>query len=68
MKRRQRIYFTSKQKSEIWDRWQRMLTFIFVTRRVRGSVDPMRILTDYSDNIFQKELTWPSILKAPSTR
>jgi IS30 family transposase len=23
MKRRQRIYFTSKQKSEIWDRWQR---------------------------------------------
>ena len=23
MKRRRRIYFTAKQKSEIWDRWQR---------------------------------------------
>jgi hypothetical protein len=33
MKRRRRLYFTSEQKSEIWDRWQRGDSMSSIGRR-----------------------------------
>jgi hypothetical protein len=54
MKRRPRIYFTSKQKSEIWDRWQRGTSMSSIGRGFNRDSSSIHPLLSRAGGIFER--------------
>lgn len=56
MKYRRRVFFTDKQKSEIWDRWQRGESMSSIGRvfdRASSSIYPLLACTGGDDYAFE---------------
>ena len=82
MKRRRRIYFTSEQKTEIWDRWQRGESMSSIGRgfdrdsssiypllsRTGGIRPPVRKRSRLALTLFEREMISRGVAARHSTR